>query len=104
MRKKKLVYDFNTASCLEVEYAQNKWARVTSNEFRSYRGNRRINGLPYEGLTFYLGSNYICEDFTPNNTIANISELNDEALTQKYTIQKIKLDPRVGRRSEKYTQ
>lgn len=102
MRKEKLVCDFNTAACLEVEYSPQKWARVTSNEFRSYRGNRRVNGLPYEGLTFYLGSNYVCEDPQMNNTIANISELNNETLTRQYTIQKIELDPRVGRRSENY--
>lgn len=37
----KKLYDFNTAGVLEVCIKGN-WYRVTSNEFRSFDGNRRI--------------------------------------------------------------
>ena len=37
----KKIYDFNTAGVLEVSI-KGKWYRVTSNEFRSFDGKRRI--------------------------------------------------------------
>ena len=37
----KKLYDFNTSGVLEVCIKDN-WYRVTSNEFRSFDGNRRI--------------------------------------------------------------
>lgn len=37
----KKLYDFNTSGVLEVDIKGN-WYRVTSNEFRSFDGNRRI--------------------------------------------------------------
>lgn len=37
----KKLYDFNTSGVLEVSIKDN-WYRVTSNEFRSFDGNRRI--------------------------------------------------------------
>lgn len=37
----KKLYDFNTSGVLEVGIKGN-WYRVTSNEFRSFDGNRRI--------------------------------------------------------------
>jgi len=50
MSKIKLVYYFNVASFLEVQNASNgDWVQVTCNWFRSYAGNRRINGETYEG-------------------------------------------------------
>lgn len=37
----KKIYDFNTSGVLEVSIKDN-WYRVTSNEFRSFDGKRRI--------------------------------------------------------------
>lgn len=37
----KKLYDFNTSGVLEVEI-KGTWYRTTSNEFRSFDGNRRI--------------------------------------------------------------
>jgi len=42
----KLVYDFNTAGCLEI-YMNDKWYRATAREFRSFDGLRRITQPTY---------------------------------------------------------
>ena len=64
----KLDYDFNTVKCCEVEYKPGKWARVTSREFRSFRGNRRILNVDdpknpfyesYNGPTYIFDTNRI---------------------------------------------
>jgi len=62
----KLQFDFNVASCLEVEYNPNKWARTTAETFRSWGGNRRIlnsedmSYIPYKGPVYLFMSNMIC--------------------------------------------
>lgn len=38
----KLFYDFDTAGVLEIFLHNEKWFRVTSREFRSFDGKRRI--------------------------------------------------------------
>lgn len=43
----KLKYDFNTAGCLEVQMKSGNWFRVTSREFRSFDGPRRITEQSY---------------------------------------------------------
>jgi hypothetical protein len=54
----KLTYDFNTASNLEVWMPNlDGWYRVTSREFRSFNGKRRINGEEYKGVVFHYGTN-----------------------------------------------
>ena len=54
----KLTYDFNTASNLEIFMVNlDGWYRVTSREFRSYNGKRRINGEEYKGVVFHYGTN-----------------------------------------------
>lgn len=55
-RKGKLKYDFDTISVLEVEMG-GKWYRVTSITFRSFDGNRRVNGIEYTGPVFMYGFN-----------------------------------------------
>lgn len=58
----KLVYDFNTARCCEIEYKQDKWNRVTAREFRSFDGNRRILNVDDPNNVFYeeyLGPVYL---------------------------------------------
>lgn len=56
----KLISEFNTAGNLEVYMPQlNGWYRVTSREFRSFNGKRRINNEDYEGPLFSYGTNNI---------------------------------------------
>lgn len=63
MEKKGLVvkmsYDFETASNLEVHIPNSTygWYRVTSREFRSFNGKRRINGIEYNGPVFLFNTN-----------------------------------------------
>ncbi len=55
----KMKYDFETASNLEVFLPKSTfgWYRVTSREFRSFNGKRRINGVEYEGPVYLFQSN-----------------------------------------------
>jgi hypothetical protein len=54
----KIKYDFNTAANLEIWMPNlNDWYRVTSREFRSFNGKRRINGEPYYGSVFLYNTN-----------------------------------------------
>lgn len=54
-----LKYDFETAANLEVYLPKSKfgWYRVTSREFRSFNGERRINGEPYIGPVYLFATN-----------------------------------------------
>lgn len=49
----KLVYDFNSARCCEIEYKPGKWIRTTAREFRSFKGNRRILNVDNPDNVFY---------------------------------------------------
>jgi hypothetical protein len=54
----KLNYDFNTASNLEVFMINlDDWYRVTSREFRSFNGKRRINNVDYNGPIYHYATN-----------------------------------------------
>lgn len=54
----KLKYDFNTAANLEIFMINlDGWYRVTSREFRSYNGKRRINGELYNGSVYLYNTN-----------------------------------------------
>ena len=54
----KLKYDFETAANLEVFMPNlNDWYRVTSREFRSFNGKRRINNVEYDGPVYVYNSN-----------------------------------------------
>ena len=54
----KIKYDFNTAANLEVFMSNlDGWYRVTSREFRSFNGKRRMNGIEYEGNVYHYESN-----------------------------------------------
>lgn len=54
----KIKYDFNTASNLEIYMPNlNNWYRVTSREFRSFNGKRRLNGDLYKGNVYHYGTN-----------------------------------------------
>lgn len=69
-------YSFDTARSLEVNYAEDKWARVSPNEFRSFGGRRRILNVDdpskafyeeYEGPVYSFGTNFLLseEDIVP---------------------------------------
>ena len=54
----KLKYDFNTAANLELFIPNlNDWYRVTSREFRSFTGKRRIHNVEYDGPVYVFNSN-----------------------------------------------
>jgi len=54
----KLSYDFDTARNLEVFMPNlQNWYRVTSREFRSFNGKRRIQGSEYSGPVYLYGTN-----------------------------------------------
>lgn len=54
----KIKYDFNTAANLEIWMPNLKgWYRVTSREFRSFNGKRRINNEEYNGTVYHFESN-----------------------------------------------
>lgn len=104
-RPLKLLYEFNTAANLEVEYKPSQWARVTANWFRSFVGGRRVDGTPYNGPVYYEGTNLeykVTEKV--QSRIVSVEELNDQRLTDRYAVKKVKLLPGVVRRSEKHLQ
>ena len=54
----KIKYDFNTASNLEIYMpGLGRYHRVTSREFRSFNGKRRINNEQYHGNVYHYESN-----------------------------------------------
>lgn len=54
----KLIYDFNTAANLELWMPNlDGWYRVTSREFRSFNGKRRINEEEYKGPVYHYATN-----------------------------------------------
>jgi len=63
----KIKYDFDTTKSCEIKHNNGKWYRSTPNEFRSWKGERRIvkwdktdwNIEEYNGPVYYMGSNKI---------------------------------------------
>jgi hypothetical protein len=54
----KLEYDFDTARNLEIYLPSlNNWVRVTSREFRSFNGKRKIQDKEYNGNLYLFGTN-----------------------------------------------
>jgi hypothetical protein len=62
----KLIYDFNTANCCEVQLPNEEWYRVTPREFRSSSRPRRIlkkqEYEEYIGPIYYYGTNQKVKD------------------------------------------
>lgn len=62
----KLIFDFNTAACLEVQLPNGNWYRITPNEFRSYTYPRRILVetiyQQYSGPVYLYGTNTIVKN------------------------------------------
>jgi hypothetical protein len=63
----KIRYDFDTTKCCEIKIKTGLWCRSTPNEFRSWKGERRIVRWnkdemiieEYNGPVYYMGSNKI---------------------------------------------
>ena len=55
--RKTLIVDFDKFKVLEVELSSGRWCGTTYVEFRSFDGNRRINGKSYEGPIYLYGTN-----------------------------------------------
>ena len=53
----KLVYEFNTSECCEVQLPNGEWYRVTPREFRSNSRPRRVSEKTYDGPIYYYGTN-----------------------------------------------
>lgn len=54
----KLSYDFDESGNLEIFHPRlGGWFRVISKEFRSFNGDRRVNGVKYNGPTYAYGTN-----------------------------------------------
>lgn len=56
-----LHYDFDTSNNLEIKLKSGTWYRVTSRDFRSFNGPRRINNEPYNGPLYLHGNNEIVD-------------------------------------------
>lgn len=89
MSKNKLAYHFNTGALLEAQIlSTGDWVQVTSNWFRSYAGNRRVNGETYIGPIFFEGTNYLYEGPLNGQIIsiegANTKELKKVRKTSKF--------------------
>ena len=69
----KLKYEFETAANLEVFMPNlNDWYRVTSREFRSFTGKRRINNVDYNGPVYVYNSNKrVNKSMVERNVIAD---------------------------------
>ena len=57
----KLKYDFNESQCCEITSGTNR-VRITGREFRSWNGERYLQGNTYEGPLYYYGTNEIVEN------------------------------------------
>lgn len=77
-RSHKLIYDFPRQLCLEISYDNIEWSRVTCETFRAFKGARRVQGEPYEGKTYYKGTNYIHRGKVKAPRVILITELNDK--------------------------
>ena len=101
-RKLKTQLPFNDAGCLEVEYREGKWARVTPNHFRSFTGARRINGELYDGPIYFEGTNFKYMRDGDNDTarIVNVEELNKRSRKLKPIIEIVRLYDRDAKYKE----
>lgn len=79
MGKVRLLYDFDSVKCCEINYKEDKWVRITPNEFRSFGGKRRILNIKnssnafyeeYQGPVYYFETNEIVpHDILENKVI-----------------------------------
>jgi len=62
-QKKDLICDFDKGSVLEVKLSNGEKARVTYLGFRSWGGERYVDGILYQGLVYLYGTNQINNGF-----------------------------------------
>ncbi len=87
-----MVYDFDPSAFLEVEYKEDKWARTTAREFRSWIGPRRVNGESFDGLVFYEGTNIVYEPQQRERCrVVSIEELNDPKIRERYKMERVEI-------------
>lgn len=85
----KRIYDFNSSALLEV-FINNKWFRVTCEDFRSFDGDRRISHwrgdekiiTSYDGPVYFYRTNKIA----PKNNSNKIQHL----YTERNEVQSLK--------------
>jgi len=58
-KSKGLTVNFNPTAKLEVEIRTNTWVETSADMFRSWGGNRRVNGKPFNSEVFFLLSNEV---------------------------------------------
>jgi len=52
-----LIYNFDKEAKLEIDAQGGGWKKVDPKIFRSWRGERRINGEPYDGEVYLYFTN-----------------------------------------------
>ena len=79
----KLKNDFDDSKNLEVYLPKlDNWYRVTCKDFRSFDGERRINGDKYEGPLYVYGTNRLTP-FNNDSIIIPSEILNERKLISK---------------------
>lgn len=66
----KLIYDFSTTACCEVQLPNGDWCRITPREFRSCNRRRRLSYLDndvyiikeYNGDLYYFNTNILVNE------------------------------------------
>ena len=79
----KIRYDFDTTKCCEIKIKTGLWCRSTPNEFRSWKGERRIVRWnkdemiieEYNGPVYYMDSNKI-DKSDPKYGYAFLNDIN----------------------------
>jgi hypothetical protein len=64
-----LVINFDPTAKLEVQIRKNVWCETSADIFRSWGGDRRINGKPFISRTWYLHTNKIVTEVEQLQTV-----------------------------------
>lgn len=78
----RLVYDFDTSALLELKI-NSVWCKVDSNAFRSWTGERRLNGKRYLGPHYFFLTNEVSDGPTADDTCGWFALCNNEATTSR---------------------
>lgn len=62
----RLTYTFDTSALLEIEIRNDQWSKVDCNVFRSWTGQRRLNGEQYVGPRYNFLTN---EELTSDDSV-----------------------------------
>lgn len=61
--------NFNPTAKLEVEIRKNIWVETSPSMFRSWGGNRRVNGRLFDSEVFFLLSNEVSQTIETTITV-----------------------------------